>query len=337
MHSEDVSDISTAEKKKVEEKSIEISQHFRDAKKHYVRKYGWVEAVRNRLKKSKKRLRYFTLCGSEAIDIFLFEKEGFIEYDGKGYPDVCFCEHDYSTFVKARERLGRTVSWRRDLEYLVKDNTFRKAIPFDVINLDYTSNCFPINEEPFSNTLQTIKTIIQLQSNHSFTLFITFRAQASIENRQAIDELKMNMRTNFERYTKTKELYKKRTSLSLDELANNSYPEFLLLALPKIIIGWGATYGFSTSNDKQFIYSRTGSSGTYHIVKLIFDFEVVKTKTGFSNDSRLVETLTDAYVESVMKSFSTLLINVDQLLEKPQLKEQLEEEVNAIITSHTII
>jgi hypothetical protein len=140
-----------------EGKSVEVHELFRDPQKHYVRVYGWVSVARNRLsalgQQRQYGLRYLTLCGKDAIDILLFKREGLIRDDGRGFPSVYYIENYYSSFAEVRPLLGRTSGKRISFEDLVNQGWFERLVreqPFDVINLDFSGNCFPIEDPPFS-------------------------------------------------------------------------------------------------------------------------------------------------------------------------------------------
>src|SRR2546426_11294437 len=233
MTSED-KPLSRQEKREIEKKSAEVSNLYMDAMKHYVRVFGWTSAAKKRLALVRNRkLKYFTLCGRQAIDVFLFHQAGLIDFDGKGFPGVCFCESNNSAFASAHEVLGRTLCWRMDLQDLVEEHSFADQIPFDIINLDFSGTCFPLTDDPFSSTLKSIRAIIELQKRYDFDLFVTFRAQRSHDNEKAIAELKENMEHNFECYSSLREEFEKRTSSPLDQLAEKAYADFLLITIPK--------------------------------------------------------------------------------------------------------
>lgn len=157
-------------------KPLEVLDISRDAVKHYVRINGWVEIARERyarIQTDQERrdhgLRYFTLCGKDGIDIFLFQREGLINDDGRGFPSIFYCEGYYPSFAELTPILGRTRGSRNKFEDLINYNWFKTLIqhsPFDVVNLDFSGSCFPQQDPPFSRTLRSINVLISLQKGH---------------------------------------------------------------------------------------------------------------------------------------------------------------------------
>ncbi|TET78724.1 hypothetical protein E3J38_08105, partial [candidate division TA06 bacterium] len=145
-----------------ESKQREHKQDYTGPVKQFVRKHTWVPAAQSRREivhdEGREYLRYFTLCAEEAIDVRLFRKEKLVESDGRGYPDVVFCEHFADQYELITASLRRTRGFLADFEDLVLDRNspqsrdFYSTLPFDVYNLDFTGVCFPSTERPFSNT-----------------------------------------------------------------------------------------------------------------------------------------------------------------------------------------
>jgi len=228
-----------------ENKRREHKGDYTGAIKHYVRKQAWVPAAQNRLQKvqtlGRKYLRYFTLCAEEAIDVRIFKAENLIQFDGRGYPDVVFCECDASTYEQIAANLGHTEGIRAYFDDLLLDQHNRSSeifysklsdLPFDVYNLDFTSVCFPIGEPPFSKTLEAIITLInvlgRLPSRQGFDIFLTFRAQKSEENKDAIDQLKGNVHDNKGKYPWFGDAFVERYR-DIGQLLARKYHEFLLV------------------------------------------------------------------------------------------------------------
>ena len=148
----------------------------RDPLKHYVRRYGWLRAIKQQkhaIRRRSKRipLRYFTFCAEEAIDVFMLVHEGIIERSEQTgrLEGVYFCEQDDSKFgiiadligspaqgfpgpfekivlfEDDEETEGRTLEddqpytsneLHKKLRYKDAHCRLRKAFPFDIINLD---------------------------------------------------------------------------------------------------------------------------------------------------------------------------------------------------------
>lgn len=324
-------------------KPQEVHALFRDEKKHFVRINGWLPIAKKRLgimdRSNDFGLRYFTLCGKDAIDILLFKREELIKDDERGFPSVYYCENHYTSFAEVQPLLGRTKGKRMEFEQLVQSADFENFVrdsPFDLVNLDFSGNCFPKQDAPFSATLKAIHRLLELQEGKDFDLFITFRARRSEENDSAIDELDDNMKKNFSKSTKVESRYKMRyPGLSPSALASNDYPLFLLATFPKILFGFGASNGFTVSSKAKFKYCRRpDSSRSYEIVKFIFSFEHISTGNSFGGKSRSISKLSAAYDHAILEDLDVDVTDVDEQLRLNQsLSLSLLKDVNQLLST----
>jgi len=275
----------------IEGRKREHQEHGKSIMKHYVRVKGWVACARKRLRsirnkeKKGRHIRYFTLCGRNAMDVLLLEKHDLLFFDGRGFPDVVFCEQDSDIFENIRRVLKRVRGdFKGSFESIVSQSKFIELFPFDIFNLDFTRNCFPNWEQPFSSTLNSIVKIIEEQGNNGsgFDLFVTFRAERSKENEDAVAELKKNMEKNLsEVATFKKEFVKKYGDKGLDSLLKEDYSRFLLITFPKLVVRFGNENNFAVNCSHEYQYSRkytcwtTGRRLHYTIIKFIFSFKYV--------------------------------------------------------------
>lgn len=328
------------------DKPQEVFDLSRDPVKHYVRIHGWVNMARQRLTKLRNMgiqreygLRYFSLCGKDGIDIFLFKREELIQDDGRGFPSVFYCELYYANFAEVKPMLGRTQGARRTFEDLVHQRWFKdrvKKYPFDVVNLDFSGSCFPWQDHPFSRTLKAIYSLIALQKGYAFDLFVTFKALRSAENEEAIQELVANMERNFDQLNGVEERFRVRFNVSPRELREGDYGQFLLATFPKIIFGFGSNQGFRVGCPQKFLYRRSPPSPkpAYQIVKFLFSLEPVDVGQSFSVESRRLEVLTRSYQEAILTDLGTTPIDVDrEFQDNPQLDEQLRNDCASVIAS----
>ncbi len=314
-----------------ENKQIDRGRDYKDPIKQYVRRRGWVPAARSRLEKTdprKEHLKYFTLCGKLAIDVLWFyASESLLFKDGKGYPEVVFCEHFPDEYEKINRRLGRTSGIIASFEDLIlnKDSEeskyFYSEAPFDVYNLDFTGGCFPEIEPPFSRTLDSIVTLIndlgQQENPSSFDIFFTFRAQRSEENRDAVRELRRNLNSNREAHPRFKELIEERFGEELEGLVDN-YHDLLLLTLPKYLGRIGCEAGFRVECTHRFYYPRPSNHDPrYHIISFGLSFDWIEENRVRNRDllqpvpSR--EILTSAYLEMMESLLVSDIPNVDSI------------------------
>jgi len=183
---------------------IDWDKHY---PKHCVRYYGWLPASKT-LKEliKKKSIKFFTLCGKQALDIFMLELEGIILRDQKrNLPNVIICEKDEGAAaeiltlvrppLKEAMLIGKLeeILTFQDTEETsglspdedVKDRKKRKIsrtkalskrakeyFPFDIINFDtYKNLLYPHKNNKLK---QTLNIIFELQKKtNTFLLFIT--------------------------------------------------------------------------------------------------------------------------------------------------------------------
>ncbi len=302
---------------------------YTDPVKHFVRRHGWVSAARDRLQKAREEgreyLKYFTLCAEKAIDVHLFGIiENLVEYDGRRYPGVVFCEYHTETYELIAATLGGTRGFLAEFESLVLDQDsqiskdFYLELPFDIYNLDFTSWCFPRGDPPFSRTWDAIVTLIQalgsLQYQQGFDMFLTFRAKRSEENKEAIRALKDNFREHRREHGWFDEVFLASYGYDLGPLLHR-YHEFLLLTLPKLLGRFGADAGFQVACTHRLYYPRPSVQNTqYHIVSFGLSFDWVGKDTGLSRTVRQrvprQEIVTDAYFGMMQQIIEEDIVNV---------------------------
>ncbi|MCJ7635270.1 hypothetical protein MUP77_23135 [Candidatus Bathyarchaeota archaeon] len=324
------------------QKSIQVYRMFRDPEKHYVRRMGWVEYSKKRLQTLNEQerpygLRYFTLCGAEAIDVILMKKEGLIKDDGRGFPSVYYLESHYHSFASAKSLLGRTRGMNKSFEDAVSIPRIKSLIheqPFDVIKLDFSGCCFPRSDQPFSSTLRALVEMITLQCGNAFDLFVTFKASKTEDNAGAVKELIENMCNNFVRYLDLEQLFRRQyANRSPEELLNQDYGRFLLATFPKIVIGFGTRKGYNVNSNVKYVYKRrhTGER-QYQMVKFIFTFENRSHSEGFGVQSRPDPEEPVAYRKAVYQDLNNIPVDVDEELARNKpLRASLDTDLKQVI------
>jgi hypothetical protein len=313
-----------------EQKQREYKREYTDPIKHFVRKHGWVPAARDRLQQVREEgreyLKYFTLCAEKAIDVHLFGiVENLVEYDGRRYPRVVFCEYHAETYELIAAALGGTRGFLAEFESLVLDQDrqiskdFYLELPFDIYNLDFTSWCFPKGDPPFSRTLDAIVTLIQAlgspQYQQGFDMFLTFRAQRSEENEDAISQLKGNVRDNRKQYDWFSHAFLERYGGDIGPLLNRRYHDFLLLTLPKLLGRFGCEAGFQVACSHRFYYPRPDAQRPdYHIISFGLSFDWVGEDTGLRRSVRQnvprQEVIAEAYIQMLRQIIEESITNV---------------------------
>jgi hypothetical protein len=174
--------------------------------KHCARFYGWLPAAKDHKSKIQKSPKYFTLCGAQAIDVFMFEHERVLTRDKNNkLPNVIVCEdmedawieilrvvrppvdeavilgklQDILTFEDDEDTRDRSPDEdepdfriRQKLIIKGKFEQVKKHFPFDIINFDPCEGL--VDSDLEANKLyQAFKRIFELQkSTNGFLLFV---------------------------------------------------------------------------------------------------------------------------------------------------------------------
>jgi hypothetical protein len=310
------------------EKRTTLRHLWRTPEKQYVRKFGWLPVAQARNQMLARPLRYFTLPGEEALDILFFHGQGLLQKTNRGFPDIGICEVDSDILAEAMQKL-KFVGRQRcgKFEDVAKESDFLEWFNYDVVNLDFTSVPFPDGESPFEGTWGAIEKVVESQARHRqpFDLFLTFRGDISGTNQAALQELLENLRKNLDNRSRRDALQRRIGHLDINRLLQQNYPEFLLVALPKLVVGLAVNNNFACPTTTSYYYARTGDEGTtYKIIKFVFSVDLpAQGKKSLSHHPQLVET----YEEGVLHSFASVPIDVDsELNTKPDLRKELVAE-----------
>lgn len=216
-----------------------------DLIKHYIRYHYWEKRIRDLMRTRKiNSVKYFSLCGEEAIDIRLFRRKKLIggsAGSGSADPPFVFCEEKDTSF----EILSKTLEEGRGVKGAIekiatnsKEQEFGKFwsyFPFDVINLDFWGDIHKTDVD-CKDIFYAIRSIIFQQAllKEHYELWITERA---IDERAAYvikDEYRSLVTHNLneiERFkTKFGQEFKNRSvsALSFDDLARIGFLKWLI-------------------------------------------------------------------------------------------------------------
>ncbi len=174
----------------------------KDVVKHFVRRTAWLPAVVSQAKackEAKRDFKYFTFCAAEAIDVFLFLREGALKRDAKtgSVENTYFCEKDEQDFNTISQLIGpHEQGFLGDFQDMIlfEDDTdtegrrysdveqqysgdvrsrlsikerhlrFRCKLPFDVINLDICGTFFPPKDGVLSPMVKSIRKLLEWQT-----------------------------------------------------------------------------------------------------------------------------------------------------------------------------
>ena len=292
---------------------------YNTSEKWYIRE-EWLHFARRRLAANGRTyIRYLTLTCSLAYDVIFLKDNGIIETTEIGYGEnsVAFCEKDMQRSVLIRRRLPGAKFHPGPIEGLLGAGriNFSKKVdnwfPFDVINIDICGAPF----DQHSQLMDAIRKLFVAQGmkDQSFTLFVTTSAVEdgdSEENKQTLRNL---IRQNYD-ITHFERIYHQR----YPEDVIDSYPEFLSIAIPKLIIDTGFRQGFNVECKKKFTY--VGGKNRTQMMSFIFDCDL----------PRVVDTLTFLSTERPRKVVGILthnLENVNNLLHGDGNKKARCEEL----------
>lgn len=173
-----------------------------DVVKHYVRRNAWLPAARSQAQASRKvgrEPRYLTFCASQALDVFLFLKEGvlirdpetdvvintyFCEQDDEDFneitrlvgaheqgffgdfKDLILFEDDENTTGLGYDNVSRRYApdLRKKLSMKFRHERLKSVFPFDVVNLDPYGTFFPPLTGVLSQMLKSIRTFLDWQT-----------------------------------------------------------------------------------------------------------------------------------------------------------------------------
>jgi hypothetical protein len=172
--------------------------------KHFARYRGWLPASKAFVRESgKTTIKYFTLCAAQAIDVFMFEREGLLRRDDQDQlHDVVICEKNEEIVPEILELVRpplrealivgkledilladisqsnssedpRSLIARRNQRNREHFMQLERYFPFDVINFD---TCGSLVNKPLdaNRLLAALDRVFELQqSASSFLLFVT--------------------------------------------------------------------------------------------------------------------------------------------------------------------
>lgn len=265
---------------------VEVSQDFGDILKHEARLKLWLPVLRELKNSSERYLKYFTLPGPRAYDVIRWQIDGLIQNDGKGFPEVCFCEIDQDNYAKAKLILGNTRGIKASFEDIIRKGpgdqrykAFWDLFPFDVYNLDFCGTWFE-GDEPLSKTFTSIIKLINyhisIRTSGNFLLFLTIRIDSRRTNSQVIRDLKHNLETN-RKITWFSERINSLVGSDINKFITKFFHRFILVSIPKLIssrlIPQTKKFYGKVIDIKRGYYPRDG----YYIGKFVFLIEKDRT------------------------------------------------------------
>lgn len=257
----------------------EIQFDFGDVVKHEARLKLWLPALKELRNELGRYLKYFTLPGPKAYDVIKWKNEDLLECDGRGFPDVCFCEMDHDNFANAKRILGRTHGVKARFEDIIQNNqsnrykAFWDLFPFDVYNLDFCGTWFE-DEEPLSETFISIIKLVNFhipkRKFNKFLLFLTIRIDMNKTNNRVIEALKSNLILNKKNQRFSNKIYEL-AGKDIKTFICNHFYLFIMISIPKLIafklIPQTERLSAKIENIRRAYYPRNSK---YYIGKFVF-------------------------------------------------------------------
>jgi hypothetical protein len=250
---------------------------------------------------------------------------------------VTFIERDKQDYAVIAEGLGRTrLGIRGDLEDILvnparnADNAekLRQSFPYDIINLDFTGEVVRADDPPYSQTIQAIEKIIDLQiaaNCERWHMFLTFRACPQTSNHEADDELRTIIEGNLQN-AGAQAAYGGRPVPR--ELIGGQYEEFLRIGVTKFLASSASHRGYACTLAGSYNYPRNPvGDPPYHIVKLIVAFEAIRGARNLLNPNRARA----SYEVSVQQIFRSEAVDVHAELANAPARQALEDDLQPVL------
>ncbi len=306
--------------------SSEDDKVYNTPEKWFVRE-KWAYFASNRKSKNKRKfIRLLTLTSTKAYDIALFSKKELIQTTETGYSpeSVAFCERDHERYTRIHNTLPGARAYLGTFEEFVGaggigfTDRARKWFPFDVINLDFSGPLFKHQERNTSKVMDAILKMFMAQDfmKQSFTLFLSLPAvrkwDDDVGRKQLLDCLSINLTS--QETTKFKDIFEQKYSSK--EI--NSYYEFLLVTVPKLIIKYGQSKNFDVDCLERYTYIGAKTK----MVSFIFDCEYRGLPNGYGGENP-ASVLAKVYPERVLKIIAQDYIDINKVFkEKIEIKKQ---------------
>jgi len=282
--------------RRINERSVEAFREFGGEIKHAARHRLWLPEARSLKKQRGGFLRYFTLPGKWAYDVFFMEQNEIIARTRRGFPHVRFCDNNPNFYATAKWLLGNTVGIQSNFETAVLQDRqeFWDGFPYDIYNLDFCGTCFPNDQPPFSDTFRAITKIIQEHARarcFPFLVFLTMKALPEETNAQACQELMDNIEAN-----RVEPAFTQAFAAAIPDTAKfvkENFCDFITLSIPKLLC-FLARDRCNIDVRQRAKYRRVTDHGdAYFIAKFVFRFDV--------RPQRSLRIANANYIENILK------------------------------------
>jgi hypothetical protein len=277
---------------------------FNSPEKRWVRERLWLPKLRTFRAQTTGDLKYLTFAGPEGHDIELFcLRRGLIKLE-----KVHVWEKLERAAASLRTKYGPTLTVKVGEAFdLVRARDQRPRFPFHVINLDYTSGAFNVQETRWTpHKFETLENVVAIQREcaSTFLLFLAVAAADDVDSeigRAFVQKVAFDLAT---RLGRTEPLFILTRNLS------RQYATVLGDVLPCTVIRIAGEKCFDASCIGKAVYRPFGSRKTT-ILSLVFSLEYINPP--LSQSMHQVITNMDNMIEARQRnSFSVPLVNVNE-------------------------
>lgn len=294
--------------------------------KWYIR-YLWLKHAKERCNKvGRGFIKFFTLPGVECFDIRLFKREGLLKTTDTGFDpeSVAFCESTPERYARIADLLPQVRRYPGSYEDLLGvgmpgfTERADRWFPFDVINLDFSGPGFNQPGRNTSKTADAIKKTFRLQKSKrsSFSIFITLPANPLRDDESGKRQLEQCLKTNLTgrrhpEFAKEFAIRFPATQRSGDPMYRIlQYHEFLLIAVPKLVIKYGTEEWFLVTCQEKVTYRGEGHST--RMVSFCFQCEFIGLHDGYGSDPQ-GRKLANGYETNILTALTTQETDVNRL------------------------
>jgi len=309
---------------------------FNTPQKRYIRHSVWADYAKKRKDKGNlKFIRYLTFPAVGCYDVFILKKKGLletIEINGiTKYSGIGFCEKDEEKFALIQQKLpGARYHQGKYEDFIgargekISDKAL-KWFPFDVINLDFSSPLFSSEKNIVTKAIKRTFEIQKIMYN-SFTLFLTLPARGDDDLEEGKEKLNENLKNNLinlDMLDFRQKFLEEFPEVDINIKIYNQidYMDFLLLSIPKMIVGMGTEDMFDVKCNERFSYigdHYNGKEGNKtFMVKFVFECEFVGRKDGVTGNDPIYF-LSKEYPKNILRFFTRSPININLMFESDE-------------------
>lgn len=218
---------------------------------------------------------------------------------------------------------------------------FKRLFPIDVVNLDVNGVFFP-SDSRYLEMLKSLEKIFELQNGvhiedehqiDSFVLILNTHLEYSEYNESSINHLVKVSSDNVDKYeTYKKEFIQKFKNVPSKAIAENFFPTFFSITLPKILFEMALRKGWVASKHSIYVYERLMQNGKkYHFMS-----SAIRYKKAVAIANQLPDynekPYSDEYAAEMCRILTDEPLYVDDYLrDVPEAMEEATTKLKAVV------